>query len=227
MNTGLRVVVIKPSKYTERGYVERFRRGFMPNSTVPYIRSMTPEIVGKTHVEVHSIDEYVHCNLDYLSLLRRESGWQTLLALVGVQSHQFQRALDLAAMAKKNGCSVVIGGPHVMTCDTSILHGKGISFAQSEAELVWSEILQDAVTGELQSLYGQTSRWQQELKSPVLEPPNSSDLRRYVMPMLGVYPARGCPFLCNFCSVTKIAGRKIRSASIDTTMASLRKAKAA
>jgi radical SAM superfamily enzyme YgiQ (UPF0313 family) len=45
--------------------------------------------------------------------------------------------------------------------------------------------------------------------------------------MLGVYPARGCPFLCNFCSVTKIAGRRIRSQSIDTTLASLRAARAA
>lgn len=45
--------------------------------------------------------------------------------------------------------------------------------------------------------------------------------------MMGVYPARGCPFLCNFCSVIKIAGRKVRSQSIETTMASLRAAKAA
>jgi F-type H+-transporting ATPase subunit alpha len=45
--------------------------------------------------------------------------------------------------------------------------------------------------------------------------------------MLGLYPARGCPFLCNFCSVIKIAGRTIRSQSIDTTLASLRAAKAA
>ena len=30
----LRVVIIKPSKYGVTGYVERFRRGFMPNSTV-------------------------------------------------------------------------------------------------------------------------------------------------------------------------------------------------
>jgi radical SAM superfamily enzyme YgiQ (UPF0313 family) len=45
--------------------------------------------------------------------------------------------------------------------------------------------------------------------------------------MLGVYPARGCPFLCNFCSVIKIAGRRIRSQSIATTLASLRAAKAA
>ena len=45
--------------------------------------------------------------------------------------------------------------------------------------------------------------------------------------MLGLYPARGCPFLCNFCSVTKIAGRRIRSQSISTTLDSLRAAKAA
>ena len=58
-------------------------------------------------------------------------------------------------------------------------------------------------------------------------PPSRSDLSRYVIPMLGVYPARGCPFLCNFCSVIKIAGRRIRSQSIATTLASLRAAKAA
>jgi hypothetical protein len=223
----LRVVVLKPSKYTPDGYVERFRRGFMPNSTVPYLRSMTPEALGSTPLEIHSIDEYVHTDLDYLKLLRREPCGQTLLSLVGVQSHQYHRALDLAAQARKNGCLVVIGGPHVMTCDTSPLHGCGVSFALSEAELIWTEILEDALRGELQPVYGQQKRWQQELQSPVVAPPSKRDLDRYIIPMLGLYPARGCPFVCNFCSVTKIAGRKIRSQSVSTTMASLRAAKAA
>ena len=61
----------------------------------------------------------------------------------------------------------------------------------------------------------------------MIVPPSRRDLGRYVIPMLGLYPARGCPFLCNFCSVTKIAGRRIRSQSIATTLASLRAAKAA
>ena len=65
---------------------------------------------------------------------------------MGVQSHQFHRALDLAALALKNGCIVVIGGPHAMTCDTSMLQGNGVSIAHCEAELVWTEILQDALT---------------------------------------------------------------------------------
>ncbi len=57
------VVVLKPSKYMEDGYVERFRWGFMPNSTVPYVRSMTPDVVGDTPIEVHAVDEYVHTDL--------------------------------------------------------------------------------------------------------------------------------------------------------------------
>ena len=223
----LRVVILKPSKYTADGYVERFRWGFMPNSTVPYLRSMTPSVVGDTPAEVHTVDEYVHTDLHYLSLLRRSRGYRTLLALVGVQSHQFHRALDLAAYARRNGCMVVIGGPHAMTCDTSMLQGCGVSFALAEAELVWPEILHDAAEGELRPVYGRQQRWQQELESPVIVPPGRKDLSRYVIPMLGLYPARGCPFLCNFCSVIKIAGRRIRSQNIATTLASLRAAKAA
>ena len=222
----LRVIIIKPSKYGPSGQVERFKRGFMPNSTVPYLRSMTPQSIDGVTIETIAIDEYVETDLRYLDLLRKP-GVPTLLALVGVQSHQFHRSLDLAALARGNGINSVIGGPHVMTCDTTNLHGQGISFALAEAETVWASILHDAVHGELQQVYGRDQRWAQELDAPVLIPPSKRNLRRYVVPMLGIYPARGCPFTCNFCSVIKIAGRQIRSQSIETTMESLRKAKQA
>ena len=137
MSQSLQVVIIKPSKYLADGFVERFRSGFMPNSTVPYMRSMVPIAVDGTPVETHTVDEYVHTDLQYLKLLSRPQGTRTLVALVGVQSHQFHRALDLAAYAQSNGCMTVIGGPHVMTCDTSMFHGRGVSFALAEAELVW------------------------------------------------------------------------------------------
>jgi hypothetical protein len=221
----LRIVIIKPSKYGVSGYVERFRRGFMPNSTVPYIRSMTPESVDGVHIETHAIDEYVQTDLRYLDILRNPDQ-PTLLALVGVQSHQFQRALDLTALARANGVRhCVIGGPHPMTCDTSMLQGRGVSFALAEAEMIWQQIIRDAIRGELEPVYGRDRRWAEELHPPVLIPPSKPDLRRYVVPMLGIYPARGCPFTCNFCSVIKIAGRQIRSQSVSTTMESLRKAK--
>lgn len=223
----IRVTIVKPSKYAADGYVDRFRWGFMPNSTLPYLHSLTPAEMAGAPVEVHAIDEYVYTDTDYLSLLRPADGRANLVALVGVQSHQLHRAIDLAAYAREHGSLAIIGGPHAMTCDTSMLHDSGVSFALSEAELVWPTVLADAARGQLRPVYGAEQRWMTELESPVLKPPPPTDLRRYIIPMLGVYPARGCPFTCNFCAVIKIAGRRMRSQSVQTTMASLRAAKAA
>jgi hypothetical protein len=199
----------------------------MPNSTVRYILSMTPPSIDGVRIEVCAVDEYVHTDLGYLDLIRHPNV-PTLLALVGVQSHQFQRSLDLAAFARAHGVRhCVIGGPHPMTCDTSMFSNLGVSFALSEAENVWLPILKDAIRGELQPVYGGDRRWTPQLDAPVLIPPSQRDLRRYVNPMLGIYPARGCPFTCNFCSVIKIAGRQIRSQPVATTIESLRAAKEA
>ncbi|HYC59230.1 MAG TPA: radical SAM protein [Thermoanaerobaculia bacterium] len=221
--SSLRVIILKPGKYDADGYVQRFRRGFMPNSTLTYLASLTPR-----ELDVTTIDEYVHSDLDYLDLLRRDPSRKTLLAFAGVQSHQFQRALDLGAFARSRGVeSVVIGGPHPMTCDTSVLHGRGVSFSLSEAELVWPAILRDAMEGELRPVYGEDARWGPQLDPPPLVPPSKRDLKRYAVRMLGVYPARGCPYTCNFCSVIKIAGRQVRSQPVETTIASLKAAKAA
>ncbi|HEX4998838.1 MAG TPA: radical SAM protein [Terriglobia bacterium] len=194
----------------------------MPNSTIVYIASMTPKTIGGCAIETVALDEYVQTDLEYLKLLRG-GPVPTLLAVVGVQSHQFNRSLDLAAYARANGVEhAIIGGPHPMTCDTSCFHGSGVSFALAEAETIWSSILMDAIDGELRPVYGREHRWQAELSPPPLEPPPLRELKRYVVPMVGVYPARGCPFTCNFCSVIKIAGRQIRSQDVETTMASLR-----
>jgi hypothetical protein len=224
----LRVVIVKPSKYGPDGAVERFRRGFMPNSTLPFLASLTPRSIEGTPVTVHTVDEYVQTSLDYLDLLRKDDSAVTLLALAGVQSHQFQRGLDLAALALRGGVECcVMGGPHPLTCDTSMFHGRGLSFALGEAEAVWSTILADALRGELREVYAASPGSAPTLSLPPLVPPSRRDLRRYVYPLLGIYPARGCPFSCSFCSVIRIAGRRIRYQSIDTTMASLRAAKAA
>src|SRR5262249_14283398 len=196
----------------------------MPNATVRYLASLTPREHAGLRCEVRAIDEYVKTDLAYLDALRPEpnSTQRTLVALTGVQSHQLHRALDLAALATARGCLAVIGGPHAMTCDTSELQGRRVAFALSEAELIWRDILSDAARGELAPLYGGARRWQERLDAPVLVPPARRDLARYVVPMLGVYPARGCPYSCNFCSVIKIAGHRIRARPTPTTPATLR-----
>jgi pyruvate-formate lyase-activating enzyme len=101
----------------------------------------------------------------------------------------------------------------------------GVSFALAEAELIWQQILEDAVEGELQPVYGRDQRWAQQLPSTVINPPSAAELARYWIPMLGLYPVRGCPYKCNFCSVIKISGRQVRSPDIESTLESLRRAK--
>ncbi len=222
----LRIVLIKPSKYASDGSVERFKKGYIPNATLWHLASLTPAKIRNAQVSVHAIDEYVRQDLEYLKLLCSEPGITTLVALVGVQSHQFHRALDLAAFAFSHGVrNCVIGGPHVMTCDTVHLQGRGISFALAEAELVWHDILHDALSDELQPVYGAERRWAERLSNTVIQPPKPEDLIRYRAPMLGLYPVRGCPYRCSYCSVIKISGRQVRSDSLETTLESLRLAK--
>src|SRR5690349_2041590 len=187
----LQVVLVKPSKYAESGYVERFRLGYLPNSTLNHIRSMTPTAIDGVGITTCCIDEYVHCETAYLELLRGSTTQPTLVALVGTQSHQFHRAADLAAYARANGCMAVIGGPHPMTCDTTEFQNRGISFAVAEAETVWHTILHDAALGELQPVYGAGQRWATELDPAVLVPPPPSELKHYLSRMMGVYPVRG------------------------------------
>jgi hypothetical protein len=219
----LRVVLLKPSKYRTDGFVERFRSGFMPNATLSHISSLTPENIGKTSVSVEYIDEYIRPDIDYLGSLHAEKDVTTLVAIVGVQSHQFHRAIDLSAYAKSKGAeNVVIGGPHPMTCDTSALQNLGVSFSLSEAEIVWREIIEDAVRGQLQPVYGLEKRWADIVPDVKFKPPPPEEVNRHWVPMVGLYPVRGCPFVCNFCSVIKIAGRNVRHPSIDSIVSSLK-----
>ena len=55
---------------------------------------MVPNEMDQVRLETHAIDEYVCTDLQYLKLLEPTRNAHTLVALVGVQSHQFHRALD-------------------------------------------------------------------------------------------------------------------------------------
>lgn len=224
----LRVVLLKPTRYGPDGFVERYKRGFLPNGTLPVIRGLTPEELLGCSIEVHLIDEVVQTNLDYLRLLEPVEGARTLLALVGVQSPQIHRALDLAALAMEKGILTVMGGPYCMTCDTTELQGKGLGVALAEAELLWKDILTDAIReGALQPLYGRGMRWTPELPYVVQKPPSRQELKPYMVRSVNIYPARGCPYTCRFCSIIKIAGNKVRSPPMAAIMETIRAARAA
>ena len=92
-----------------------------------------------------------------------ESGF---VGLVGGQSNQFPRAVDIARQFRDAGLPVVIGGFHVSGClamlpelppDIKAAQEMGVSFYAGEAEGRFDEVLRDVFEGRLKPLYNYLS----------------------------------------------------------------------
>jgi hypothetical protein len=87
------------------------------------------------------------------------------VGIVGVQSNEFPRAVDIACSLREAGVQVVIGGFHVSGClamlketppDIRAAQELGISIYAGEAEDGLDEVILDAARGELRPLYDHT-----------------------------------------------------------------------
>ena len=221
----LRVVLVKPSKYNTDGFVERFRWGSMPNSTLPYMRSLTPTQLAGAEIEVMRSTSTCRPT-STTSICSTPAGhelcwrWSACRATSSIAPSTSPPWRSSAAVWRSWAAA---------PDDLRHLehYGKGVSFALSEAELVWHRVLEDAITRASSRSLRRRSPLAGAARPPALIPPSRRDLKRYASRMLGVYPARGCPYRCNFCSIIKIAGHQVRSQPVETTLESLRAAKAA
>jgi hypothetical protein len=98
----------------------------------------------------------------------RESGGRGLVGLVGVQTNQFPRAVDLARPLRAAGIPVVIGGFHVSGCiamlpdlppDLQDAMDSGITLFAGEAEGQLDDLLRTAYRNELRPLYNFMNDW--------------------------------------------------------------------
>jgi hypothetical protein len=105
----LTVVLIRPTRYDDDGYVVRHWLGTLPSNTLSCLSGLTREAVASgglapVTVRVHAFDEAVD-RIDARRLGRtfRRPGTRVLVALAGVQTNQFPRAQDLARQFKAEG----------------------------------------------------------------------------------------------------------------------------
>jgi hypothetical protein len=187
---GLRLLLIKPSKYDDDGYVMRFVRGVLPSNTLATLAALTDEVVsrgdlGPIDIRAIPIDEHVQ-KVDPRRLARRHRrrGTRLVAALCGVQTNQFPRAADLARQLIAAGIPVMIGGFHVSG-----------SIAM-QVEECWGELLRDALHGRLAPLYDVGAA--PDLSAAEIPVVNPRLMRRYAYPYMGTIDAgRGCPFNCS------------------------------
>lgn len=217
----LTVILVKPSKYDDDGYVIHHVRGVLPSNTLNALNGLFRDAAQRIGVpiEVHLIDETVELVVPE-RVMRRWSrpDVPTLVGLVGVQTNQFPRAVDLARRFKAMGAMVIIGGFHVsgslallgLTPELQQLRQEGISLFAGEVEGRTEELLQDAVQGKLKSIYwlGELPDLTQEWAAPLVD---ESVAKRFVLPYAGTMDtSRGCVFKCSFCTIIHVQGNSMR-----------------
>jgi hypothetical protein len=232
------LVLIKPSHYDDDGYIVQWARSFIPSNTLAVLNSLALDAARRnalgsdTAIDIAVIDE-IHTRVrieKLLAQLRRHDGYG-LIAIVGVQSNQFPRALDIAHPFREAGIPVIIGGFHVSGClamlpelqaDLKKALDRGVSLFAGELEEGRMDlVLQDTVNGTLRPIYN----YLKDLPALEGEPTPilpTHHLRRTIQSMASFDAGRGCPFQCSFCTIINVQGRKSRHRTADDVEKTIR-----
>jgi len=231
------LVLIKPSHYDDDGYVIQWIRAFIPSNTLAVLYSLARDsarrnVLGSdTDIDITIIDEInSRVKTDrLLSLFRRHNDFG-LVALVGVQSNQFPRSLDIARPFRAAGIPVIVGGFHVSGClamlpelqdDLKTALDMGVSLFAGEVEGRMDSILQEAANGTLQPIYNFLNDLPslEDEPTPILP---AEHLRRTIQHIGAFDAGRGCPFQCSFCTIINVQGRKSRRRTADDVERTIR-----
>lgn len=210
----MNIKLICPTFYTPDGVLFKPAKAMMPPLTPIFLAGLVPP----PH-SVSIVDEAVQ-SVDF----------DEPVDLVGITSTSIniRRAYEIADEYRRRGIKVVMGGIHVsMLPEEAMAHVDAV--VVGEAEDSWPELLGDVERGTLRKSYSQPAR-----ESLAGLPTPRYDLiaaDRYVklpfsdLPMLPVQTTRGCPHDCDFCSVTKFWGKRIRFRPIPDIVAEIKASK--
>jgi hypothetical protein len=224
------LVLIKPSHYDDDGYVIQWMMSAMPSNSLASLYGLARDaeerqILGLgVAFDILVIDE-TNTRIRSHKIIRQiaQHGGFGMVGLVGVQSNQYPRALDIARPLRAAGIPVVIGGFHVsgtiamipeMTSDLNAALELGISLFAGEAENRFDEVVRDAAAGMLRPVYNFMNDLPsiRSVPSPFLP---RSKVNRTIGNWSTFDAGRGCPFLCSFCTIINVQGRKSRQRSPD------------
>jgi radical SAM superfamily enzyme YgiQ (UPF0313 family) len=231
------IALIKPSHYDDDGYVIRWHRSSIPSNSLASVHGLLADCAEKyvlgPDVDIR-IEAYDECNtainVAAISASIRKAGYG-FVGLVGVQSNQYPRALELARRFRAAGLVVVIGGFHVSGCLSMLPElPPGLQAAQEIGVILYAgegegrldQLLRDIDRGEAKPIYN----YMHDL--PGLEDAVAPILPRHVVRRIvgGGYASfdagRGCPFQCSFCTIINVQGRKSRYRTADDVEAIVR-----
>jgi Radical SAM superfamily len=230
LNRRFQLILIKPSQYDNDGYVIQWAYSLMPTNSLAVMYSIAldaaqRQVLGPdTAIDVTPIDEFnTPLRIDDIVRTMKRHNSYGMVCLVGVQTNQFPRALDIARCFRAAGLPVVIGGFHVSGCRAMLpgigpeLQGAvdiGVSLFAGEAEGRIDELLRDAANGTLKPIYDYVNNLVALESTPTPTLPAQS-IKRTLRWYSSFDAGRGCPYQCSFCTIITVQGRKSRSRSVD------------
>ena len=235
------VVLIKPSKYDDDGYVIRFWKGVLPSNTLNVLHGLTEDlrqrrVFGELPIEVTTFDETAE-KIPMAKIVRwsKTPGVKLLVCFVGVQTNQFPRALDMARFFKRHGLPVIVGGFHTSGTinmlgdqepDIQQLYREEICMVSGEVEGKWEGILADFLHHRLKPLYSFAQDLQNlvDIEEAPLPQTSAKTMKHFAYPSFATADtSRGCPFACTFCTIINVQGRKMRERSPQSIAAMMRR----
>ncbi len=223
------LILIRPSHYDRDGYVIRWLRSVVPSNTLATLYGLARDCAERQvlgpdiKLAITALDESnTRIRVEELAgLIKGSAGG--LIGLVGVQSNQYPRAMDLARRFRDAGVPVCIGGFHVSGL-LSMLPGiqpdlqeamdLGISLFAGEAEGRLDEVLRDAHAGTMKPLYNYINDLPELGGAPIPFLP-AERVMRTVGRQASFDAGRGCPFQCSFCTIINVQGRRSRRRTAD------------
>jgi radical SAM superfamily enzyme YgiQ (UPF0313 family) len=223
------LVMIKPSHYDDDGYVIQWKLSPLPSNSLAAVYGIARDCVDRgvlgagVEVDLVPIDE-TNTFVDTAKLAGqiRDAG-AGMVMLVGVQSNQFPRAIDLARPFLAQGIPVGVGGFHASGVISMIggddaglkaAQAMGISIFAGEAEGRLDEVLLDAQAGKLKPIYNFMNDLPGIESTPVPFMP-AGHVARTAYRLSSFDAGRGCPYQCSFCTIINVQGRKSRRRSPD------------
>jgi len=204
----LKLLLVQPSQLIEGGKVFKAKKLMFPRLSLPVLASLTPP-----DFEVKIIDDHFE-----------PVSFEEPADLVGISymTPQAPRAYQIADEFRKRGKKVVMGGIHASALPEEALeHSDAV--VVGEAEEIWPRVLEHFNEGKMKGIY-------RSPQFPMLKglPRPRYDLlnrKRYRLLKINfpIQAGRGCPFHCEFCSVTRFFGGQFRFRPVEEVVEEIRR----